>query len=89
MPKNGSHPIDVLAFMSEVVGDSATKTGVSNVVGGMRCDREVATRQFVFALSPGLDLFKAVNNGKIDGLVIANLEVEEGMVLNTAPVSPE
>ena len=49
--------------------------------------RLVATRQLVLALGAGLDHRKAVGDGVVDGLVVAELEVEERHLARRAPVA--
>jgi hypothetical protein len=56
------------------------------VVGRVRRDRQVAARELVLALRAGLDPFQAVCQGEVDGLVIADLEMQERVVLDRTPV---
>ena len=43
----------------------------------------------MLALGTGLDAAQTVTKGKVDGLIIAQLEVQARVMLDTAPVAPE
>ena len=58
-------------------------------VGGVGGDGEVAPRELVLALRTGLDDGQLAVDGEIDGLVVADLEMEIGVVLDAAPVAAE
>jgi len=49
--------------------------------------RQVAARQLVFALRAGLDPFELVLNRVVDGLIVAELEMQKRVVLDRAPVA--
>ena len=49
--------------------------------------RQVAARQLVLALGPRLHARDSVGDRELDGLVIAQLEMQAGMVLDGAPVA--
>ena len=53
-------------------------------IGGRR---KVAARQFVFALRAGLDPGQLVLDRVVDGLIIAELEMQKRVVLDGAPVA--
>ena len=42
----------------------------------------------MLALGAGLDTRQAMRDGVINGLIIANLKVQERVVLNRAPIAP-
>ena len=50
-------------------------------------DRPIAARDLVLALRAGLDALVAVPNGEFDRLIIAELEMQEGPMLERAPVA--
>ena len=75
------------ALALEVVGDGAAQGGVGEVVGGIGGDGAVAARQLVLALRAGLDALQAARDREVDGLVVADLEMQERMVLDAAPVA--
>ena len=50
-------------------------------------DRPVTAGQLVLALRAGLDAGEAVGNRIIDGLMVADLEMQEGVILDAAPVA--
>src|SRR3546814_18394525 len=47
----------------------------------------IAARQLVLALGARLNSLQSPRDGKIDGLVIAEFEMQEGHVLHTAPIT--
>ena len=53
----------------------------------MHRHRQIAARQLVFALRAGLDPGQALRDRPVDGLIIAQLEMQEGMILDAAPVA--
>ena len=50
---------------------------------------QVAAGDLVRALRAGLDAAEAALDGEFDGAVVAQLEMQEGVVLQTAPVAAE
>src|ERR1700687_4355537 len=50
-------------------------------------DRHVAPGEFVCPLCSGLDACQALGNGELDGLVVAQLKMQEAMMLDGAPVA--
>src|SRR5438045_154676 len=52
-------------------------------VGGLR---QVTARDLMFSLCAGLDRFQAASNCEIDRLIIADLKMQERMMLDRAPV---
>ncbi len=55
-------------------------------IGGLR---QVAARDLVLALRAGLDRLQAARNRKIDRLVVADLEMQERVMFDRAPVAAE
>ena len=49
--------------------------------------RQVAARELVLALCAGLDAREPVGDRIIDGLVVADLEMQERVMLDCAPVA--
>ena len=78
----------MLALAVEIVGDrAAQKAAIGDPVRRIGRDRQVAARQLVLALGAGLDARQAVLDGVVDRLVVADLEVQAGVVLDGAPVA--
>ena len=73
---------DVLPFMNEKRGHRVPQAVMGDVVGGVGGDGHIAARQLVLALGAGLDACEIVGDGEIDGLVIADLEMQVAMVLD-------
>ena len=77
---------DVAALALEIIGDGAPKAGMGDVVSRMGGDGQIAARQLVLALRAGLDPRQTLLDREIDGLMVADLEMQEGVVLDAAPV---
>ncbi len=58
-------------------------------MGRVGRDRQIAAGQLVLALGAGLDALELVLDGVFDGLIVAELEVQERVVLGRAPVASE
>src|SRR5712672_2641612 len=56
---------------------------------GIRGLRQISARDLVLALRTGLDGFQTAPDRKVDGLIIADLEMQERMMLDRAPVAAE
>ena len=76
------------ALAREIVVDGATKPGVGDVVGRIGGRRQIAAGELVLALGAGLDAGELVGDGIFDRLVVADLEMQERVVLDRAPVRP-
>src|SRR3954469_7523661 len=73
---------DVGALLLEIVAHRAAQRRIGDVVRRMGGLRQVAARQLVLALGAGLDHGEAARDRKVDGLVIADLEMQERMMLD-------
>ena len=78
---------DLPALALEIVGDGAAEAGIGDPVGRVGRGRPVAARELVLALRAGLDARQAVGDGPIDRLVVAELEMQERLLLDRAPVA--
>src|SRR5262245_13784194 len=56
-------------FARQIACDRFAQPGVRDPVGRMGRDRDIAARELVFALRPGLDARKAMLDGEVYGLV--------------------
>src|SRR3954452_14629676 len=79
----------ISAFAFEVIGNRAAQIGVGDVMGGVGGLRQVSARQLVLALRAGLDHPQAALDREINRLVIADLEMQERMMLDRAPIAAE
>src|SRR3981081_1571755 len=77
------------AFMPEIVRYRAAQIGVGDVMRGIGGLRQISARELVLALRAGLYRFQAAPDRKVDGLVIADLEMQKRMMLDRAPVAAE
>src|SRR6476661_237962 len=73
----------------EIVCDRAAQPWIGDVMGGMGGNRQIAAGELVFALGTGLDALELAIDGELDGLVIADLEMQERVVLDGAPMAAE
>src|SRR3954470_9893665 len=73
-----------LAF--EVIVDGAAQAGIGDEVSGVGGSRQVAACDLVLALRTGFDVRQPAFDGKVDRLIIADLEMQEGMMLDRTPV---
>src|SRR3954470_4406681 len=67
----------IAAFLLEIVAHRAAQRRIGDVVRRMGGLRQVAARQLVLALGAGLDHPEAARDRKVDGLVVADLEMQE------------
>lgn len=81
--------LDLAPFAVEIVAYGIAEAFVGEIMGGMGRHRHIAARELVFSLCACLDNAKFVLNGKINGLMIADLKMQEGVVFDTSPMSPE
>src|SRR4029450_9264712 len=79
--------LDGRALLLEEVVDGAAEAGVDDPVGREGWDRKIAALNLVVALGAGLDALQAVGDGVVDRLVVAGLEMQEGVALQAAPVA--
>src|SRR6516165_3190770 len=75
------------ALALEKVGDGAAKRGIGNVVGAIGFHRQITAGKLMCTLGAGLDASELLGDGKLDSLVVADLEVEVGVVLDTSPIA--
>src|SRR5690242_8925117 len=80
---------DIGALALEVIGDRAAEVGIGNVMRGVGGVRQISARELVLALRAGFDDLKLALDREIDGLVVANLEMQEVVVLDRTPVAAE
>src|SRR5690606_26141357 len=78
---------DAGAFALEEFGNGRPETGVGDEMHRSGLDGFVAARELVAALRARLDAGKAAFDGRVDGLVIAQLEMQEGLVFEAAPIA--
>jgi hypothetical protein len=78
---------DGRALLLEEVVDGAAEAAVDDPVGREGRHRKIAALNLVVALGAGLDALQAMGDGIVDGLIVAGLEVQEGVALQAAPVA--
>jgi len=59
-----AHLFDIGALAGEIVADRPAKAGMGDIMGGMRCHRQVTAGELVFALRAGLDPFDPFERAK-------------------------
>src|SRR5712692_4271509 len=77
------------ALAHEKILDRAPQPRVVDVMRGIGRGRPVAARYLVLALGAGLDAGELVLDGELDRLVIAELKMQEWMILDTTPIAAE
>lgn len=79
--------IDRRALAAQEIGDGLLKALIAQPMQRMGGDRQIAPRQLVLALGAGLDAGQPLRDGPVDGAVIAQLEMQEGVILDAAPIA--
>src|SRR5581483_9618257 len=77
--------IDTLA--RKIVGNGAPQGGIGDEMRRIGSLRQVAARELVFALGAGFDTIEPMDNRVIDGLVVAEFKMKEGMMFDGAPIA--
>src|ERR1700720_2774545 len=77
------------AFAFEIVVDRPPEAGIGDVVRRIGGAGQVAARELVLALGAGLDAGEPVGDRIFDRLVVADLEMQEGVMLDRAPMAPQ
>src|SRR3954452_13893227 len=80
---------DIGALALEVIIDGAAQARIGDEVSGVGGSRQVAPCDLVLALRAGLDVRQPAFDGKVDRLIIADLEMQEGMMLDRTPAAAE
>ena len=75
------------ALALEIIGDRAAQAQVSDPMRAVSLDRQIAAGKLVGALRAGLDARKPVRDRELDGLVVANLEMQERVLLDRPPIA--
>src|SRR5262245_42422096 len=79
---------DLATLAVEIVGDGPAESRVGEPVGGVGDRRAIAAGDLVLALRTGFHPLEAVADPPLDRLVVAELEMQERMVLDRAPIAP-
>src|SRR4029077_7169173 len=77
------------AFALQIIRDRAAQIGIGDVVRRISRLRQIPARQLMLALRAGFDDLQAALDRKIDGLIIADLEMQERVMLDGTPVAAE
>ena len=80
---------DIGALAAQIVRYGVTKIGVDDVVRGVGRMRQISARELVLTLRAGLDDLEAALDREFDRLIVADLEMQERMMLDRAPVAAE
>src|SRR5665213_3996561 len=71
----------------QIFRDCAAKARIGDEMGGVGGVRQVAARELMLSLRAGFDPFQLMHNRVIDRLIIAELEMQERMMLERTPVA--
>src|SRR3954471_4741681 len=80
---------DIGALALEVIVDGAAQARIGDEVSGVGGPWQVAACDLVLALCARLDIRQAAFDGEVDRLIVADLEMQEGMMLYRTPVAAE
>lgn len=83
----GTRGIDGIPLLGKVGGDRSHQSRVGDEMCRMGNHRHIAARQLVLALRAGLDSGKPVRDRPFDGLMVAELEMQKGVILHAAPMA--
>src|SRR5664279_2511217 len=81
--------LNVLSFALEIIAHRASQRRVGDIVRGISCLREVASRDFVLSLRASLDALQTSPDCEMDGLIVADLKMQKGVVFDSTPISSE
>src|SRR5258707_2834040 len=84
-----SRRLHIGAFAFEIIVDRPPEAGIGDVVRRIGGAGQVAACELVLALGAGLDAGEPVGDRIFDRLVVADLEMQERMVLDRAPMPAE
>src|SRR6266446_9271956 len=87
LPEFPSGGLHVGALALEIVVDRPPQAGIRNVVRRVGGVRQIAARELMLALGAGLDAVEPVDDPIFDRLVITDLEMQERMMLDRAPMA--
>src|SRR5580704_8997918 len=76
------------ALSLEIFVDRPGETLVAYVVRRKGRDRAIASGKLMFSLSASLDAGECARNREFDRLIIADLEMQEGVLLDGPPIAP-
>src|SRR5689334_1050201 len=80
---------DIGALALKIIGDRAPEIRVGDVMRGVGGVRQISACELVLALRAGFDDLQPVLDRKIDRLIVADLEMQERMVLDRTPIAAE
>src|SRR3990170_2200040 len=86
--EGGGHVRHLGTLGLQVARDGGLEARIGKPVERVGSLGQVAARELMRALSAGLDAAKAMGNGVLDRLIIAELEVQARVMLDRAPVAP-
>src|SRR6201981_2939093 len=79
--------LHISALALEIIGDGAAQGRIGDVVRRMGGHRHIAARELVLALRARFYALEPARYRELDRLVIAQLEVQERVVLDRAPMA--
>ena len=80
---------NVIPFAFQIALDRVAQPCISNPMCRVGCARAVAPGNLMSSLGARFDPIQAVRDGEVDRLVVADLEVQEAMILDATPVAAE
>src|SRR5262249_27332992 len=89
LPEFPSGGLHIGALALEIVVDRTPEAGIDDVVRRVGGVGQIAACELMLALGAGLDAGEPMSDRVFDRLVIADLEMQERMVLGRAPMTAE
>src|SRR5262249_42667688 len=77
------------ALTHQIVCNRPPQAAIRNVMRRVSCGRQIAARDLVLALRAGLDARYFMGDRIVDRLIIAELEVQEWVMPDRAPMTSE
>src|SRR3984957_8292390 len=79
--------LDRFPLVSQIVGDRSRQSRIGEFVRRIGEGRPVAPRELVLPLRARLDAAQSSRESEVDRLIVADLEMQKGPVLDRAPVA--
>ncbi len=83
-----AHGLHLAPFLLQIIGHRPLQARMGEGMNGVGGARQIAAGELVFALCARLDPTQALGDREIDRLVVADLEMQEGVVFDRAQCRP-
>ena len=83
----GNVLLNIASFLVQKAGYRIAKPWVRNPMGAIGRLGQIASHNFVASLSAGFYAFQTPGDGIVDGLVVADFEVQKPVIFDASPVT--